>query len=448
VRVSIIVPARNEARRIVGTLASLQPLRCAGHEVIVVDGGSTDATLELAAPFADRAFVAPPGRAKQMNAGAQVATGDALLFLHADSELTEGRIAAMTEGMKQTGRRWGRFDVTIAGASRVFPLVGGMMNARSRLTGIATGDQAVFVERALFGDVGGYPDQPLMEDVELSRRLKRAAGAPLCVSQRVVTSGRRWEREGTWRTIFAMWRLRYAYWRGVEPAKLARRYQATPASPVVLQIFAKNPVPGQVKTRLALTIGDEDAAAVYCDLVERTLALATAARAAGLVDRIELWCAPDIAPMFATWRDRHRVRLKLQVGRNLGAKMKNALDSALAEGHRAIVIGTDCPAMDVSYLARAVAALDDHAAVVGPAEDGGYVLVGLSRAVDAFSGIPWSSPNTMAATREKLRGERVRWSELPTLWDVDEPADLARWRALSATNTAHANARELTVSAR
>ena len=448
-RVSIIVPVRNEARRIVGTLVPLQSLRAAGHEVIVVDGGSTDATQALAAPLADRTLGAPAGRATQMNAGAQVAKGDVLVFLHADCELPDGGIAAMIEGMEQTRRRWGRFDVAIAGVSRVLPLVGATMNARSRLTGIATGDQAIFVERALFDAVGRYPDQPLMEDVELSRRLKRAAGAPLCVSKRVVTSGRRWDRHGPWRTIFAMWRLRFAYWRGVEAARLARRYPAARPSRVTLQIFAKNPVPGQVKTRLALTIGDEDAAALYCDLVERTLSLANAARAAGVIDRIELWCAPDSdAPMFAIWRDRHRVELKRQTGRDLGAKMKNALDSALANQQRAIVIGTDCPAMDLPYLARAVAALDDHAVVLGPAEDGGYVLVGLSRAIDAFSGIPWSSPNTMTATREKLRRERVRWAELPLLWDVDEPADLDRWRALTASPASQPDAAHLTLATR
>lgn len=435
-RISIVVPARNEARRIVGTLAPLQPLRAHGHEVIVVDGESSDATLALAEPLTDRAFVAAPGRAGQMNAGAAAARGDALLFLHADSRLPDDGVAAIAEGMARTARRWGRFDVTIAGASRVLPLIGATMNRRSRLTGIATGDQAIFVERALFDRVGGYPDQPLMEDIELSRRLLRAAGAPLCLSQRVVTSGRRWDAGGPWRTIVAMWGLRFAYWRGVEAGQLARRYLPACPSRVTLQVFAKNPVPGQVKTRLASTLGDDEAAAIYCDLVERALGLAAAARTAGLVDRVELWCAPGIdAPLFAQWRDRHKIVLRPQVGRDLGAKMKNALDSALANGSRAIVIGTDCPAMDVPYLARAVAALDDHTAVLGPAEDGGYVLVGLSRALDAFSGIPWSSANTMAATREKLRRERVRWSELPVLWDVDEPTDLARWRALSAAQS-------------
>ncbi len=315
-RVSIVVPARNEARRIVATLASLQAARSAGHEVIVVDGGSTDATLALASRGADRAFAAPPGRAAQMNAGAAAAAGDVLLFLHADSLLPADGVDALLRAIAQSGRRWGRFDVTIAGAPRVLSLIATMMNARSTLTGVATGDQGIFVVRALFEAVGGFPDQPLMEDIELSRRLKRAAGRPLCLPQRIVTSGRRWERDGPWRTIVAMWRIRFAYWRGADPARLAARYGNTrPAPTVTLQVFARNPVPGQVKTRLAAAIGDDEAAALYAHFVERALETAVAARAGGIVDRVELWGTPDAdAPAFTEWRDRYGVVLRSQSG--------------------------------------------------------------------------------------------------------------------------------------
>jgi hypothetical protein len=232
-----------------------------------------------------------------------------------------------------------------------------------------------------------------------------------------------------------MWRWRFAYWRGASPADLAVEYGAGRApSPVTLQVFAKNPVPGSVKTRLADAIGADEAAAHYVRLVERTLATAVAARAGGIVDRVELWCAPDAdAPAFRVWRERYDVELKAQTGADLGAKMRNALHEALAGGSRAILIGTDCPAFDRAYLARAVASLDEHAAVFGPAEDGGYVLVGLARAVDAFSDIPWSSAETMAATRRKLQAAGASWHELPTLWDVDAPSDLDRWQALTAS---------------
>jgi rSAM/selenodomain-associated transferase 2 len=223
VRLSIVVPTLDEAPGIVATLEALQPLRAEGHEVIVVDGGSADNTLELAQPFADRAILAATGRAQQMNAGARVATGDVLLFLHADSLLPDGSQFAIATAL-DSGYRWGRFDVRLGGRARILKLVAAMMNLRSRMTGIATGDQGIFAEKALFAGIGGFPDIPLMEDIALCKALKRDAGRPACLRLRVVSSGRRWERGGPWRTIVTMWRLRLAYALGADPAALARRY--------------------------------------------------------------------------------------------------------------------------------------------------------------------------------------------------------------------------------
>ena len=221
---SIIVPCLNEAAGIADSLATLAPLRARGAEVVVVDGGSTDETVERAAPHADAVIHAPRGRAGQMNAGAARARGEILLFLHADTLLPEAADALIIDGLKRQRRGWGRFDVTIAGRHPLLRLVGAAMNLRSRLTGIATGDQAIFVTRSLFTAAGGYPDIPLMEDIALSKRLKRF-GRPLCVRHRLTTSGRRWERRGVLRTILLMWRLRLAYWLGADPGKLALRYE-------------------------------------------------------------------------------------------------------------------------------------------------------------------------------------------------------------------------------
>ncbi len=223
-RLSIVIPALEESAAITATLAALQPLRAQGHEVIVVDGGSRDATLLIARLLADRAFAVAPGRAAQMNAGARRATGDVLLFLHADCVLPAGAAAAI-EGALAAGAAWGRFDVTITGRPWVLPIVAAMMNARSRLTGIATGDQGIFVRRALFEQAGGYAAIPLMEDIALSKTLKRLAGRPACIARRIATSGRRWEIHGPWRTIFTMWRLRLAYALGADPARLVRQYR-------------------------------------------------------------------------------------------------------------------------------------------------------------------------------------------------------------------------------
>ena len=223
-RLSVVVPALEEAAGIASTLSALQPLRAEGHEVVVVDGGSRDATLALARPLADRTLFAPAGRAVQMNAGARAASGDALLFLHADSLAPANAASAIGRALAG-GARWGRFDVTIAGRPRILRVVAAMMNVRSRVTGSATGDQGIFVERLLFDMAGGFAEIPLMEDIALSKSLKRFGGRPACLRDRITTSGRRWEARGPWRTIVTMWRLRLAYALGVDPARLAREYR-------------------------------------------------------------------------------------------------------------------------------------------------------------------------------------------------------------------------------
>jgi rSAM/selenodomain-associated transferase 2 len=223
IRLSIVMPVLNEAASIASTLASLQALRERGHEVIVVDGGSGDATPLLVAPLADRVVLADRGRARQMNAGAAVATGDVLLFLHADTRLPEAALAAIAAVLPK--HVWGRFDVYIVGRPRMLRVIAALMNLRSRMSGIATGDQAIFATRAAFYAIGGFPELPLMEDIEFCKRMRRC-GRPACLVSRVMTSGRRWERHGVWRTILLMWRLRFDYWRGVPASRLAARYES------------------------------------------------------------------------------------------------------------------------------------------------------------------------------------------------------------------------------
>jgi rSAM/selenodomain-associated transferase 2 len=223
-RPSIVIPTLNEAERIVGCLQVLRAWRKAGAELIVADGGSIDSTVVLARPWADRVLVGPRGRAKQMNHGASVATGDVLLFLHADTLLPADAPAALDAALADAQVSWGRFDVRIDGESPLLELVAALMNLRSRLGGIATGDQAIFVRREVFQRVGGFPDQPLMEDIELCKRLRKLS-KPACLRQRVTTSGRRWEQRGVLRTIVLMWMLRALYWIGLPADRLARMYR-------------------------------------------------------------------------------------------------------------------------------------------------------------------------------------------------------------------------------
>jgi rSAM/selenodomain-associated transferase 2 len=220
---SIVIPALDEAAGIEALLQALQPWRARGVELVLADGGSSDATPALARPWADAVVDAPRGRALQMNAGAAQARAEALLFLHADTQLPPQADRLVLQALAG-GAVWGRFDVRIAGRPRMLRVVAGLMNLRSRLSGIATGDQAIFVSRAAFDRVGGFPVQPLMEDIEISRRLKQL-GPPACLRAQVCTSGRRWEQRGVWRTIVLMWRLRWRYWRGESPARLAEAYR-------------------------------------------------------------------------------------------------------------------------------------------------------------------------------------------------------------------------------
>ncbi|MDA8110809.1 MAG: TIGR04283 family arsenosugar biosynthesis glycosyltransferase [Betaproteobacteria bacterium] len=221
--ISVIVPALDEAHGIARCLEALAPLRALGHEVVVVDGGSADATRALAAPLADRVLEAPRGRARQMNAGAAAARGDVLLFLHADTRLPPRAERAVLAALAGGAHAWGRFDVAIDSRSPLLALVGFFMSLRSRLTGIATGDQAIFARRDALERAGGFPDIALMEDVAFSARMKRLS-RPACLRERVLTSDRRWRRHGTLPTILLMWRLRLAYFLGADPEELARRY--------------------------------------------------------------------------------------------------------------------------------------------------------------------------------------------------------------------------------
>lgn len=225
-RLSILIPALNEATTLGLLLPTLQPLRHLGHQIVLCDGGSTDGTPELASPWVDQVVSAARGRALQMNAAARQASGDILVFLHADTRPPAHFHEAVLHAM-QGMHRWGRFDVALDSKRPSLRMVAAMMNLRSRWTGIATGDQTVFVDRRLFERIGGFPEIALMEDIALSRLLKRD-GPPACLREKMTTSARRWERDGVLRTILRMWRLRLAYWLGTDPARLATLYYGKP----------------------------------------------------------------------------------------------------------------------------------------------------------------------------------------------------------------------------
>ena len=492
VSLRIVMPVLDEGNTLAQRLHDLQPLRQRGAELVLVDGGSTDSTWALARALADQVLLAPRGRAAQMNAGAQwcstlkpaeshgkAAQNDGtdsgelsvLLFLHADTQLPQNADQLISQAMRQGHHlgqheqheqhkqqlhhhhhhhhhqqyQWGRFDIRIDGKHPMLRVVERLMNLRSRLTGIATGDQAMFVRRDVFERLGGFADLPLMEDIELSKRLKKL-GPPACAKMPVTTSARRWKAHGVWRTIVLMWRLRMAYFFGANPDVLALRYGYLPRpNPVAaaVAILAKAPVAGLAKTRLIPVLGAAGAARAQRRFTLNTLQIASAAGASATASAsgatrqlppplpLTLWCAPDTTHRF--FRALRRVAGTVCINQpqgDIGARMLHAFEHHFA--HHAdlplLLVGTDCPMLAPGHLQQAAQALVQHDVVLIPAEDGGYVLIGMRVLLpQVFEGIAWSTPQVMAQTRDQLRRAGVSWFELPTLWDVDEPAD---WRRL------------------
>ena len=223
-KISIIIPCLNEEESILQTLMPLQTMREHGHEVIISDGGSTDKTCELALPYVDTLIASPKGRAQQMNTGALQANGDVFWFLHADTIAPENADQYINQVIKYNHSIWGRFNVHLSGQKFQFRIIEFLMNLRSCLTGIATGDQGIFVLRSYFKELNGYKNISLMEDVEISKRLKKIK-KPACIKHKITTSSRRWEKHGILRTIFLMWKLRMAYYLGASEDKLASQYK-------------------------------------------------------------------------------------------------------------------------------------------------------------------------------------------------------------------------------
>ena len=222
-KVSIIIPVLNEEHNLSKILNCLQGFRHAGHEVIVVDGGSTDNTFKLAQQAADRVIESEPGRALQMNHGASIASGEVYLFLHADTVLP-GNALELIALIPQSRHFWGHFEIRLSSDRIIFRLIETLVNLRSRLSSIATGDQAIFIEAKLFKNIGGFPQIALMEDIAVSRLLKKQL-KPVCLKSKVLTSSRRWETNGVLATVLLMWKLRRYYFLGVSPQRLSQLYR-------------------------------------------------------------------------------------------------------------------------------------------------------------------------------------------------------------------------------
>ncbi len=222
-KISIIIPALNEAETIETSLNRLQVYRQQGHEIVVVDGGSSDKTAEISQPLVDQFLLSEPGRAIQMNLGAKQASGNLLLFLHVDTIVSDSCFTELLN-LELNKKIWGRFDVKLSNSKFIYKVIAFFMNLRSRITSIATGDQCIFITKKLFSSIKGYPEVALMEDIAISKKLRKYH-KPICLKETVVTSARRWEKNGVLKTILLMWYLRLAYFFNVSPKKLNALYE-------------------------------------------------------------------------------------------------------------------------------------------------------------------------------------------------------------------------------
>ena len=439
---SIIIPVLNEQCCITYRLAALQYLRNTASEIILVDGGSTDSTVEFARPLVDQIVLSEGGRANQMNAGAEYAKSDILLFLHIDTTLPANAIELVLRAVGNDEFGWGWFKLQFNNPSFVFRVIAACMNLRAAATNICTGDQTLFLTGKLFLEIGGFPEIPLMEDIAISKILRRVVNPKIIVAF-VRTSARRWKKNGILRTVFLMWYLRLLFFLGVKAAKLAEYYYPKRLMPVKktlfkkadlssfqfpgcrIILFAKAPVLGKVKTRLEPELGQKGSLELHKAMTRRIITLLDSIKLAPW----DLWLSSG---------ERNEVFLGqckdaeifLQKGNDLGQKMANAsLHSFARVGVESVlIIGSDCPAFDAEYLVSAIKALEKgYDVVLGPAEDFGYILIGLNAPyVELFEGVAWGSEKVLKQTLAKVRELNLNLLLLDALWDVDRPQDLAR----------------------
>lgn len=430
--VSIVVPVYNEVPsthsdtltpRIQKLIELLRPC----DEIVLVDGGSTDVSWQILQALAAHpqitAIQSEKGRARQMNRGAAVAKGDLLLFLHADTELNASAWTDYLYALSATGSKpvWGRFNVRIAGQSKWLPVVAWFMNQRSRFSKIATGDQGLFASRQLFDRVGGFPDQPLMEDIEWSKRLKQLAEECfLPIQAPLITSGRRWDTQGAWKTILLMWRFRFQYWRGVSAAELARQYaDAREKTPLTVAVFAKYPLAGRVKTRLEPLLGPEQ-----CAAFARYLLLSTLDKLHGV--NVVLWTDGGSEEQWNTLLAGRRLSRCIQPEGHLGVRMQTAVQTHLKRSDVVVLLGPDAVQFTVEHLKALQEAAKKHELAFVPALDGGYVAMGCATCIPSvFSEtIHWGTGSVADQTRVALQGQGLEAKWFDAQLDIDEPEDL------------------------
>ncbi|MBI3615637.1 MAG: TIGR04283 family arsenosugar biosynthesis glycosyltransferase [Candidatus Omnitrophica bacterium] len=410
--VSIVIPALNEET----TLPALIPhLLGGGVEVLIVDGGSTDSTREIARQFPVRVLTAQRGRAVQMNAGAAAATGDWLWFLHADTKVPPDWREQLFKAMEDPKLVGGAFRVVIDAPGLRYRILDVWGRCRPFLQRNFFGDQGIFVRRDLFGILGGFPTHATLEDVDFSSRLWRLGKVVLLLGP-LCTSARRWENAGWWRTVLTHCRL--ALTQPVDIQSAARR--------IALVIMAKAPLLGQVKTRLIPALGPQGARDLAQKLLEETGALVGevegVARIVSVSPATHLEMVRSMVPS--------SFRLIPQTEGDLGDRLAHLFRQLFAEGFDGVIaLGADHPGLPKAYLEQAVAVLRAQTTqvVLGPTEDGGYYLIGLSQLFpELFQDIPWGGAKVLEATLQRTDPLGLSVHLLPPWFDLDRPEDLVR----------------------
>lgn len=428
-----MIPALDEASTLTGLLADLSKLALA-HQVVVVDGGSRDDTVAVARAGDALVLRAPTGRARQMNAGAAFIRARWLLFLHADTRLDAGARDAVRRHVARDEPIAAHFRLALGHPHFWYRLLEAGQRVRERLFGLAYGDQGLLLPRELFFQAGPFPDEPVMEDVILALRLRRARRL-MRLPAVATTSARRYEEEGKVRAFLRNARSISRFMAGAPPSALAPDYaprrrrtvSALPSSQqqsAALLVFAKSPRPGAVKTRLAAAVGPDDAAEAYRRM-GRMIAVQLADAPAEMAVCFD---PPDAEAEMRKWLDPLPSRYLPQGDGDLGERMSRMVGRALTgpdRANRAVVVGTDAPAVDAAVVARALNALDSADVVLGPSTDGGYYLIGLNAPYpDLFRSIPWSTSSVRAATAARAREQGLEVTYLEMQADVDTLADL------------------------
>ena len=417
--ITVVIPSFNDGPRLQRLLPEL-PAGDERTEVIVVDGGSTDSTRDHVSAHSHVAWIsAKKGRAEQMNAGARSASGDILLFIHSDSRMPEGWVDAVEAAVRNPAFSFGAFRFALDDDGLQARVVERGVRFRSKYLGLPYGDQGLFIRANDFEKSGGFPVVPIMEDVLLVRALKRS-GRVSILELPLHTSPRRWRRNGYIRQTWMNLSTYFLYRLGIPLENLARRY-AKDSRAVIM--FCKYPEPGQVKTRLAASIGDAEAAHVYRHMVAHTLKSLRRLRAHA---KVFVFYAPaEAAEKMKGWLGRGHRYIPQSTG-SLGDRMLDAFWFASLEGHGAtLIVGTDCPDLRPAQLEQAFSALENHDVVLGPTHDGGYFLIGTTQPQPAlFHGIAWSTPSVMSQTLRRAEEAALRAATLDPLRDVDTLEDL------------------------